>query len=154
MLLLIVAHGHVRGLVGQDVGRHERRIGEQPNRSVFPVLARFFLELRHTVQPTHPRDAIEDPSQFGVLDHGALREHGGTLRINAGGDEGRGGFARIAGQIFRVELGGDGVHIDHAIEAVVIVLERDEVLKRAEIIAQMQAIGRLHAGKDAFRACI
>src|SRR5262249_13322603 len=64
---------------------------------------------------------------------------------------GRGDLARI----FRQLLGpapdcnrlGDGVQVDHAIDAVVPVLQRDELRDGAEIIAEVQVAGRLHAGK-------
>ena len=44
----------------------------------------------------------------------------------------------------------DRVQIDDAIEAVVAVLQLDEALDGAEIIAEMQIAGRLHAGKHPF----
>jgi hypothetical protein len=44
---------------------------------------------------------------------------------------------------------GDGVEIDHAIEAVMLGLERHEFGDGAEIIAEMEIAGRLHAGEDA-----
>ena len=38
-------------------------------------------------------------------------------------------------------------HVDDAVEAVVALLQLDEALDRAEIVAEMQVPGRLHAGK-------
>src|SRR5205085_1068989 len=42
-----------------------------------------------------------------------------------------------------------GVEIDDAIDAIVAVLQRDELLDRAEIVAEVQVAARLHAGKYA-----
>ena len=44
---------------------------------------------------------------------------------------------------------GDGVQVDHAIEAFVVVLQAREVADRAEIVAEVEIAGRLHAGQDA-----
>ena len=45
---------------------------------------------------------------------------------------------------------GDGVQIDDAIDAVVAILQLDEAFDGAEIIAEVQVAGRLHAGKYQF----
>jgi hypothetical protein len=37
------------------------------------------------------------------------------------------------------------VQIDDAIDALVLILKAHELLQRAEIIAEVQAVGRLHA---------
>ncbi len=149
MLLLVLADRHMRRVVEQDVGGHQLRIGVKPGRGVLAVLARLVLELRHAVQPAHPRHAIEDPGKLGVAGDLALVEHDVPLRIDAGGDEGRGHLARVPGQLVGVLEHGDGVQIDHAIEAVVLVLQRHEFGDGAEIIAEMQIAGRLHAGEHA-----
>ena len=44
---------------------------------------------------------------------------------------------------------GDRVQIDHAIDALVAVLQRDPVAQRAEVVAEMGDAGRLDAGEDA-----
>ena len=67
MLLLVVADRHMGGAIGEDVGRHQGRIGEQADRGVLAVLAGLLLELRHAVQPAHAGDAVEDPGELGVL---------------------------------------------------------------------------------------
>jgi hypothetical protein len=40
------------------------------------------------------------------------------------------------------------MHVDHAIDAVMAVLELHEAADRAKIIAEMKVSGRLDAGKD------
>ncbi len=75
----------------------------------------------------------------------ALIEHDVHFGIDPGGDEGRRHLARRARQFGRVLPDRDGVQIDHAIDAFVAVLQLDEALDRAKIIAEMQVAGRLHA---------
>ena len=66
VLLLVVADRHLGRVIGQDVGRHQVRIDVQPGRRRLLVLAGLVLELRHAVQPAQPRDAVEDPGEFGM----------------------------------------------------------------------------------------
>ena len=153
MLLLILADRHVRCAIDQDVGRHQRRIGIEADRGILAVLAGFFLELRHPVEPAEAGDAIEDPGELGVLGHLALVEHDVLCRIDAAGDERRGDLADGARQLGRVLPDRDRVQIDDAIDAVVAVLQLDEALDGAEIIAEVQVAGRLHAGKNPFLKC-
>src|SRR5581483_10614872 len=47
----------------------------------------------------------------------------------------------------------DGVQIDHAIDAVILLLQRHELDDRAEIIAEVQIAGGLHPGKDQLLEC-
>ena len=150
MLLLILADRHVGGAIDQNVGRHQVRIGVEPDRDVLAILAGLLLELGHAVEPAQPRDAIEHPGEFGVLGDLALVEDDLLLRIDAAGEERRGHLARVARQLARVLPHRDGVQIDHAIDAVIALLQRDEFGDRAEIIAEVQIAGRLHAGKNAF----
>ena len=64
MLFLVLADRHMRRAVGQNVGRHQGWIGIEADRRVLAVLACFFLELCHPVQPAKPRDAVEHPGQL------------------------------------------------------------------------------------------
>ena len=43
---------------------------------------------------------------------------------------------------------GDRVHVDDAVDAIMRLLQLHEIRDCAEIIAEMQIAGRLHAGKD------
>ena len=150
MLLLVLADRHMGRAVDQNVGGHQVRIGVQADRDVLAILAGLLLELGHAVEPAEARDAIEHPGELGVLGDLALVEDDLLLGIDAAGDEGRGHLARGPRQLARVLPHRDGVQVDHAIDAVVALLQRDELGDRAEIIAEVQVAGRLHAGKHAF----
>ena len=148
MLLLVLAHRHMRGAVDEDVGGHQARIGEQAERGVLAVLAGLVLELRHAVHPADARHAVEDPGKLGMLHHPALVEDDVLLRVDAGGEEGRGDRARLILEVIMHELRCQRMQVDHAIDAVGRVLQRDELLDRAEIVAEVEVARRLDAGED------
>ena len=149
MLLLVLADGHVGGVIEQNVGGHQVRVDVEPGRGVLPVLAGLLLELGHAVQPADAGDAIEDPGKLGVAGHLALVEHDVAGGIDARGDEGRGHLARVVLELVGVLEHGDGVEIDHAVKAIVLGLKRHEARDGAEIIAEMQIAGGLNAGEYA-----
>ena len=55
----------------------------------------------------------------------------------------------LGAQLLRLLIDGDGVQIDDAEDALVVVLDLDPVLQRAQIIADVQIAGRLDAGEYA-----
>ena len=85
---------------------------------------------------------------FGDL---ALVEDDMPLGVDARGDERRGDLADAGGEPSRILRHGDSVQVHHAEHAVVRPLQVDELRDRAEVIAEMQVAGRLHAGEDAVR---
>ncbi len=151
VLLLVVADRHVRRLVEQDVGRHQRGIREKPERFRLGVLARgLVLPLRHAVHPAHPRDAVEHPGELGVLMDAGLVENDVLFGIDAGRDIGRGDLASRLPQRVGILPHGNRVHVDDAVDALLVrLLHLDVALDGAEVIAQMQVARRLGAGKDA-----
>ena len=145
MLLLVLADRHVGGAIDQNVGRHQRRIGVKTDGGVLAVLAGLLLELRHAIEPAEAGDAVEHPGELGVLGDLALVEHDVLLGIDPTGDEGRGHFANGLRQLRGILPHRDRVQIDDAIDAVVAVLQLDEALDGAEIVAEVQIAGGLHA---------
>src|SRR5207302_2372503 len=117
-------------------------------------LAGLLLELRRAAGPADARHAVEDPGKLGVARDLALVEHDMLFRVDAGGDEGRGDLAGVAGELRRaapdVRPLRDRVHVDDAIDAVMGFLHLHEVDDRAEVIAEMQITRRLDAGKNLF----
>ncbi len=149
MLLLVLADRDMGGAIGQDVGRHQDRIGVEADRSVLAVLAGLVLELGHAVEPAEAGDAVEDPGELGMGRHLALVEHDRPLRVDAGREEGGGDLADLRLQLGRILPERDRVQIDDAVEALRLAgLHLHEPLHGAEIIAEMQVPGRLHAGED------
>lgn len=74
--------------------------------------------------------------------YGGLVEDDVALWIDAGCEKCRGDGARLAFQVLMDELCRDRMQVDDAIDAVVAVLQRDEALDGAEIVAEMEvAVG-------------
>ena len=108
------------------------------------------LELRHAVEPAHARDAVKHPRQLRVFGDLALVEHDVRLRIDAAGDERRGDLADRLVQLLGVLPDRDRVHVDDAVDALVRLLHLDESHDGAEVVAEVQIAGRLHAGEHQF----
>ena len=91
MLTLIVADRHLVGVVEQDVGGHESRIGEQPaGDEASLALGGLVLELRHPRQLSIGDGTLHHPCQLWMLGNVALDEDRRHLRVDAGSEE-RGG---------------------------------------------------------------
>src|SRR5262245_42859561 len=102
MLLLVVADRNMGRGVKQNVRRHQVRVDVEAGGGLLAVLARLLLELRHTVQPTEPGDAIEDPGKLGVAGDLALVEDDVAGGIDARGYESGRDLAGVLGKLFRV----------------------------------------------------
>ena len=118
------------------------------------MLAGLVLELGHPVEPAEARDAVEDPGQLGMGRHGRLGEDHRLLRVDPGGEVGRGDLPGLVDEVLRVLPLGDRVHVDHAVETLHLVLQAHELHQGAEIVAQVQVAGGLDAGKHALGARI
>ncbi len=81
--------------------------------------------------------------------HRRLVEDDAFFRVDPRRQIGGGDLAGVGAQLFRVLRQGQGVQIDDAEDAVVVVLQRHPVADRAEIIAEVQIAGGLHARKNA-----
>ena len=149
VLALVVADGDAGGVVGEDVGGHEVGVDVEAGGDGFAVLAGLVLELGHAVEPADAGDAGEDPAEADVGVDGGLVEEDVAGRVDAAGEEGGGHLAGGGGEGFRVLELGDGVEVDDAIEAVVVLLEGDPVADGAEVVAEGGDAGGLDAGEDA-----
>ena len=147
VLALVVAHRDRVGVVEEDVGRHQARVGEQagPDRLLALPLV---LELGHPAQLADGGGALEQPGEPGVLGHVALDEEGAALGVEADGQQVEGGVEGVGPQVGRVDLRGQGVQVDHAVEGVVVVLEGDPVAEGPEVVAEGEVAGGRDAGED------
>src|SRR5262245_36371470 len=151
MLLLILAHRNMSRLVGEDIRRHQVRIGVETDGRVLAILARLLLELGHAVEPAKPRHAIEYPGELRMSRRLTLIEDGVLTRIDSGGDESRRNLPRLLLQLLWILPGRNRMHIDDAVDAVETVLQLNPVPDGAEIIAEMEICGGLDAREDALR---
>ena len=130
-------------------GRHQRRIGEQAGVDVVGVLGGFVLKLGHTGKLAELGVAVEYPGQLRVGADVALDEGDALFGVDAAGQHQRVGREGVGLELLRVLADSDGVLVDDAVGAVVLVLQRAPVFDRAQVVAQGEcAAGRLDAGED------
>ena len=72
VLLLVFAHGHLGGTVLQDVGCHQRGVGEQTGVHVVGLLTCLLLEGRHTLQFAEIAVHVQIEVQLDGLGHVTL----------------------------------------------------------------------------------
>ena len=107
VLALVVTDRHLVGLVDEDVGGHEHRVGEQPDRAAVGALAlALVLELRHPAGLAEPGHALQHPRQLHVLGHVALHEQRAARRVDAEREQLRGRGQRVLPQLGGVPVGG------------------------------------------------
>jgi hypothetical protein len=153
VLPLVLADGHPGGVVEQDVGRLQDRVGEQADRGAVDALAgRLVLELRHASGLAEPGQALQHPRELGVLGDMALDEEDRAGRVDAGGEELGGGQPRPAAEQPGVVLDGDRVLVDDAVVGAVVLLQGHPLHERPQVVPEVQRVrGRLHARQQARR---
>ena len=80
---LVLAHGHQRRLVDDDVGGLEDRVGEQTVVDVIGLEPLLLLVGRRPLEPADRRDRHQQPGQLGVFRAMALDEQRAAIRIQA-----------------------------------------------------------------------
>ena len=134
------------GVVEDDVGRLEHRVGEQPDPHRLLALA-LLLELGHPPQFAHGGGALEQPGHLGVLGHVALDEQGAPLGVEPGGQQVEGGVVGPGPQLGRVDVEGEGVEVDHAVEGVVVVLVGRPSCGWPQVVAEVEVAAGLDSGE-------
>ena len=153
VLFLILTNRNVGCVIDQNVSRHQRGIGVEAQRGLLSVLAGLVLELGHAVQPAHAGHAVEHPGQLAVCGNLALIEQHRFCRVQAAGKVGGCKLTRGVAQIGGVlEIRSDRVLVNDAIDRFhTIILHGNKALQSAQVVAKLQVVGRLNAGKDAWR---
>ena len=150
MLFLVGADRHVIRVVEQDIGRHQARVGEQAGVDVVGVLCGFILELRHAGELAELRVAVEHPRELRVLGYLTLDEENAFLGVDAERKHHRVGRERVFAECGRLLPHGDRVQVGERVNALVVVLQSDEVFQRAEVVAEREIAGRLDHAQHAF----
>ena len=132
VLGLIPTDWNVFGVVEQDVGCHQTRIGEQRRAgSGTPAL---LLELDHSAQLADMCCRLEQVAELDMSPHVGLYEHGRAIRVEPSRKEqsrrGQGQLTQPQG----IVLGGKRVKVGDEVEAVVLL--DTETAQRAEIVAE------------------
>ena len=74
-----------------------------------------------------------------------LYEDDRLFRVDAYSHVERGDIKDVLLQFFRILRNGDGVLVDYAVDAVIIVLELNELFESSKIVSQMNISGRLYS---------
>ena len=120
---------------------------------VISMLGGLVLVLGHALQFAHVGVAVQDPAKLGMAADVALAVDDVLLGIQAAGHVGGGNLQAALAQLSGILADGDGVHIHHAVDAVVLILQKGKVPQRADIVAQRQGAGGLNAGEHYFLCC-
>ena len=144
VLLLVGADGDLLGVVEEDVGRLQRRVGEQAGGHEL-VLVALVLELGHAAELAEGHDALHDPGELRVFGHVGLDEEGAALGVEAARHEERAELAGLVAELDGILRDGDRVEVDDAEDGVVLVEVANPVDDRAEVVPQMEVAGRLDA---------
>src|SRR5262249_49178106 len=123
-------------------------------RGVLAIATCLLLELGHAAEPAHPGDTVENPGELSVRRHLALVENDVLAGIDPGGEEGRRYFPGLAAQLLGILPERDRVLVDDAEDALVVPLQPDPIADGAQVIAEMEIAGRLHAGKDSLHRLV
>src|SRR5436190_1814167 len=127
VLQLVLADRHERGAIQQHVGRLEHRVVEQPGGDALLALC-LVLELRLALELTERRHRVEQPVELAVLRDVRLHEHDRPLGVEADGEQPDRHFDGPLGEARHLVRLRDGVQIDDAEQAVVLLLQRNPVL--------------------------
>ena len=95
--------------------------------------------------------AVHSSSQaiWVCSDHVALDEQGAPLGVEPGGQQVEGGVVGAGPQVGRVDVEGQGVQVDHAVEGVVGVLVGHPVAEGPQVVAEVEVAAGLDSGEDA-----
>ena len=145
MLLLVFAHGHLGGFVYQDVGGHERGVGQQAGIDVVGILAHLVLERGDALQLAQVGVHVEEEIQLDGLGQVALQVDGGLFGVEAASQILHKDLPGVAVEVVGCGVRGERMVIGYEEIAVVLVLHLDKVAQSAEIIAQMQVARRADA---------
>lgn len=154
VLQLIRTYRHSAGPVQQDVGCHQYWVTVKTEAARGVSL---LFVLNHNVEPVLRRHAAEYPAQLSMFGDVGLHKQHSLLGINAAGQHSFGHLQSVLSDgslvlevaVVVVEAGGECVVVDDTEEEFAMgLLEVDDAADGAEIVADMEVAGGLHAGED------
>jgi hypothetical protein len=109
VLVLVAAHRDDVGVVGEDVGCHQARVGEQAGSGTRS--SALLLVLRHPRQLAHVCRALQQVRQLEVLAYVGLDEDARPVGVDARGQHQQDNLAGPGAQQRRVVLGRQGMQV-------------------------------------------
>jgi len=153
VLPLVVANGHLVGVVEQNVGGLKGGVCEQASRDEFGLsLGRLVLELCHAAQFAERHRALHDPTELAVGGDMALHENRRHIGVQTDGKKHRRKLQSIHADDARFFGDGQRMQVDDAVKNVGFVLSFDPVSQGTQIVAEMNLAGGLNARQNASHA--
>jgi hypothetical protein len=137
VLELILPHGHDVAAVEQDVGGHEHRVREQTHVGRNAV-GGLVLERVRALEQAHRRDGREVPKELGDLGNVRLPEQRRDARIEPEREVVEGHVAGVLAHHVGAADGGERVVVRDEEERLALVLQVEELLQRAEVVADVK----------------
>ncbi len=106
------------------------------------------FELRHLRQIAVPGNRIQNPHELGVFRHVRLHEERRLRRVDARSEIDLRDLERLLPELRRILRHRDRMQVDDREERLVLVLKRDPLPDRSEIIADMGIARRLNSRKE------
>jgi hypothetical protein len=149
VLTLVLAYRHSVGVVGEDVGRHEARVGEKADpRRLVTAFSGLVLELGHPRELPETRGAFHQPRELGMRRNVALQEQRARLGIQPSGEEQSGHRQRRLAALGGITGHGQAVQVNHAVVAVTQVLVLHPIADSPEQVAQVRFACRLYTREN------
>ena len=149
---LVVADRHPMCVVDGDVRGLQQRIAEEADARQIAVaqLLDLLLVRRHALEPRDRRHHLEQEVQLGVLGHERLDEERALLGVETGADPVRHVVDGVGDDLAGVVVvRRQRMPVDDAVERVVLGLQRDPVLQRADEVSEVKFSGRAHSRQHA-----
>ena len=146
---LVLADRHVGRLVDDDVSGLQHGVVEQPH-AVLDALLALLLVGGRALDPADRDNRVEDPCQLRVLGEVGLADQGASFRVEAHGQQVEHHVVGEAPHLLAVVDRGQGVHVDDAVDRVVLVLQLDVVDLRSQVVAQVRRPRRLDPAEHTF----
>ena len=147
VLHLVLADRHDVGVVGQNVGGHQHRIGEQPGVGRQPLGLLLLVGVASFQQPQR-RAGHQQPAQLGDLRHVRLHEQRGPLRVEAQGQQIECRVECRLPQPLRIADRGQRVQVGDEVIGLVLVLQGNVLANRAKVVAPVKTPRRLNSRKN------
>ncbi len=150
MLLLILADRHIVGSVNKYIGSLQHGIVQQSDIDVIRVFANLLLERRRALQLTDISVHAQQQAQLSGLRKVALDIYSRHLGVQSRSQIFRQHVTDILVQLRRIGMCRQSMVIGHKKIASRLVLHLHKVLKRTEIVTQMELPCWAYAAKNGF----
>ena len=147
---LVLSDRHPHALDDDDVRALQNWIREQAQVHVLRMLLGHLLEGGSTLDPAERGHHRQQEVELCDLRHLGLLIDDAPRRIDADSQQVRGQIEHLVLDLVPVGLGREGVVIRDEVEALVLALEVDPVLGRAEVIAEVEPSRGPDAAQDSY----